>query len=150
MAEELLSLSTIVDKATVNITSKKHPRGKQYELVDLDDLSPLDHQKIVVKHADATTLMQTEGVLTPTQSRSLEKLLGDIVKILIPTLEPIVLRDLSNGQRSRILRVWAARNSGGGEGGATPTRSRTTAASSRRSKSSTAATRNPGRTRRTG
>lgn len=151
MSEEILSLSTIVEKATVNIASKLHPRGKLYELVDLDDLGPIEHQKIVVKHAEAAQLLESPKELTEAESRKLGKLLGDVVKILLPSIETKVLNELSNAKRSTILRVWAARQQTASTASDdTPRSRRTTAASSRRSKSSTAATRKRGSTPRRG
>ena len=153
---ELLDLSTIVEKANVRIRSLKHPAGKLYELVNLDDLGVYEHQTIVTLHAKAATLLQSAGSLTDPQSRELAKSLGDIVRILLPGLEPAVIAELSNAKRSQIIAVWAARNepadgdgadgvSGSGEGKARGRR--TTGGSSRSSKGSTVASRKAGSTR---
>lgn len=147
---EVLDLSTVVEKAHVRIRSRKHPAGKLYELVNIDDLGPFEHQTIVSLHARASELLQSSSALTEPQSRTLTKALGDIVKLLMPGLEPAVLAELTNAKRSQIVQTWAERNAPpGADPGNAPSR-RTTGGSSRSSKRSTAAPRKRGSTPRRG
>lgn len=148
---ELLDLSTIVEKVTVRIRSKRHPAGKLYDLVSLDDLGVYEHQKVIQLHGQSVELLQSTKPLTEPQARTLSKGLGELVKMLLPGIEPAVIAELTNAKRSQIITAWALRNQGetpSEEGKARP--KRTTAASSRRSKGSTAATRKRGSTSRPG
>lgn len=148
MGNEILSLSTIVDKDTLTLASKRHPRGKSYDFVSRDDLSPLKHELLVTKYQEAATLLNAKR-LTVAQESKLLALFGEVVRILVPRLEPTVLAELTIGQRSKVVKAWAD-NNGGGEDSPGPSERPTTAASARRSRGSTAATRKPGSTRRRG
>lgn len=148
MTEEILSLSTIVERARINITSKKYPKGKLYELVGLADLGPYEYAVILARQEETGALIGSEEKLTAAQERKLEKALDDIVKLLLPGLEPVVLAALTTQQRTMIVMTWSAHvhaQAGAAEGNR-PSR-RTTAASSHGSKPSTAATRKRGSTR---
>lgn len=145
---ELLELSTIVKpKDTVSIKSKLHPKGRSYDLVNLGDLGPIEYHTLLERNAVAESL-GARTKRTSKQEATLASVLGDILKILAPSIEPSVVAQLSIAQRSMIVATWAASKtaaaSASAEGKAR--RRRTTAASSRRSKGSTAATRKPGST----
>jgi len=147
---ELLKLSTIVERQFVTIVTKKHPKGKAYDLVNLDDLGPFEHQTIVTLHGKAAELLQTTSALTEPQANTLRKALGDIVKLLMPSIEPAVLASLSDAKRSQIVQVWAARNTAAEAEAGNARSRRTTGGSSRNSKGSTAASRKRGSTSRRG
>lgn len=148
MSEEILDLSTVVERARVRIRTLKQPAGKLYELLNLDDLGPYELAVIKARHGEAVKLLNAEKKLTAPQKRALHKALGDIVAILIPSLEPGVLDEMEQAPRALIVQAWAARNAGGDQGN--PAGGPTTAASSRASRRSTKATRKRGSTSRTG
>lgn len=148
MPNEILDLSTIVEHVTVRISSKKFPGGKLYELANVDDLGPIQHQRLAVAHQDAMVLLGSAKELTPPQERALDKALGDVVKILLPKIEPAVLKETTMAHRVRILQAWIGRNES--EAAPNPSTRRTGAASSRASKRSSAATRKRGSTARRG
>lgn len=150
---EILNLSTVVERDTVNITSKQHPNGKLYELVNVSDLGPYEHQVLEAKHGEVTKLVGSKKLLTPQQSRALDHAVGEAVKILMPSLEAEVLAELATSKRVQILFAWAASTvqAAGGDEATGKARSRSTGAgSSRVSKRSSAAPRKSGSTRRRG
>lgn len=148
---ELLDLSTIVERNTVRIRSKKHPAGKLYELLNRDDLGVFEHAQIVKMHTRASQLLDLANSrnLKPVEQRELSKALRDVVKLLMPGIEPVVLRELSDTQLAKTVAVWAAMHQDAPEGNAR-SRPRTGGGNSRVSKRSTAATRNAGGTSRSG
>ena len=148
MSEEILNLSTIVERATINVTSKRFPKGKLYELVNLADLGPYEHA-VIAHHSAEVDKLKALKKMTPAQTRQAQKLLDDTVKLVCPTIEPSVLAALTEQQKEMIVVTWSVHIStqGAAEGNAPPRR-RTGAGSSRLSKRSTAATRKPGSTRR--
>lgn len=154
MKKPILSMSAIVDRETIELFSKKHPKGKLYELKSVWDLGPTEHATIIDRNNVCQELLQ-KTKRTPAQERMLDKALGDVAAILVIGLEPAVLADLTISMRAAILFSWiAANNKSTGEEGADPnprSRSRRTGSgSSRGSKSSTAATRRAGSTVRRG
>lgn len=147
---EVLTLSTIVERDTINIVSKRHPRGKLYELANLADLGPYEYAIVTARNEELQPLLARKK-LTPAQERMLTKALDDVVKLLLLNVEPSVLAALTIQQKEMIVFTWIGQVSkqGAAEGNGRPSR-RTTAGSSRASKSSTAATRKPGGTRQRG
>lgn len=160
---ELLNLSTIVKaKDTVAIESKLHPKGRSYDVLGLDDLSPLAYQTVVDRGeiVDGLALVAKQTVA---QKREMGKALAEIMEIIAPDIEPAVLAAMTNEQGRRIVVQWGNRlatlamerldatadgTEDGGSGN--PSRRRTTGGSSRSSKKSTAATRKRGSTRQRG
>jgi len=145
---ELLDLSTVVERDTVRITSKKHPAGKVYDLVNQDELGPYEYEIISSRHAKTAKLANLTRKMTVVEKRELSKALGDIIKLLVPDLEPAVLSEMEDTQRARIVTAWAMK-SGAAEGEAQAGKS-TTANSSRASKPSTAVTKGSGSTSQRG
>ena len=147
MGEEILDLSKITDHDTIRM-----PDGKQHELINRTDLGIFEYHKLTSMQAEATklTAAAAKGPLTPPQARKLMKVLGDLVKLLVPTINSAMLGKLERPAREQIILVWLSRNFEPEElSGEVPSR-RTTAASSPGSKRSTAATRKRGSTRRSG
>jgi hypothetical protein len=138
MAEEILNLSTVVERPTINVTSKKHKQGKLYELVNLADLGPFEHAAILQRQQELAPLRKLKKLTEP-QKRQVKKMLDDMVVLLCPTLEPMVLKELTDEQKEMIIVVWSAHvtvDTGAAEGNRQSRR--TTAARSRGSRSSTA------------
>ena len=149
MSEPLLSLSTIVSRETIELTSKRHPAGKRYELANLADLGPYEYATLVDRDSEARRLIASKKKLTKAQEARLEQLFDDVLRLLIPSLEPSVLRELTTQQKQMIVLAWAAKVTGGAAEGNRASR-RTGGASSRGSKRSTAATQKRGGTRPAG
>jgi hypothetical protein len=156
MSEEILNLSTIVERSTVNITAKRNakakPTEKLYELRNTADIGPYEYASILHGSQEVERLRALKK-LTAAQERQVKKLLDDTVKLVFMTpLEPYVLAALTEQQKEMIVFTWAAHVRGAAEGNAEPNRRsrRTTAASSRGSKRSTAATQKRGSTSQRG
>ncbi len=148
---ELLDITTVVQRDTVNIRTKKNPAGKLYELLNIDELGSFEHQAIVNCHGIVQTLSQLKKKPTAAQERQLSKALGDILKLIIPTLEPRVLAEIEDTQRAKIVTAWSikhATDDGAAEGEDGQASASTTGDSSPASKRSTAATRRRGSTSR--
>lgn len=147
MPEEILSLSTIAERQTVNIESKKFPAGKLYEFSNLADLGPFEYGIIVQRDAELAKLRSQKKKLTPTQERLFQKILDDTVKLVVRDVEPFVLAALTPQQKELLVVTWSQLIlQGAAEGNARTSSRRTTGASSRGSKRSTAATRKRGST----
>jgi hypothetical protein len=145
---EILDLSTVVERDTVRIRTKKNKPGKLYDLVNLDELGPFEHQTIIAKHAKVAKFASLSRKLTAAEKGQLNKALGDILKLLVLDLEPAVLAEMEDTQRARIVTTWALKH--GAAEGEEPAGPSTTGGSARASKRSTAATRKRGSTRRAG
>lgn len=148
---EVLSLSTIVERKTINIESKRHPAGKLYELANLADIGPYEYAIIHQRAAEAEQLRRVKKP-TVAQKRRTKKLLDDTVKLVLHGIEPAVLAALSDQQKDMIVVTWSAhlQTQRAAEGNAPAKPRRTTGASSRASRSSSAATRKGGSTSRRG
>lgn len=150
MTEPLLKLSTIVQHETIELASRKHPNGKLYELINLADLGPYEYAVTLNREAEVQQLLKLKK-LTPAQENRLEAILDETMRMLIPKLEPAVLRELTSQQKQMITIAWVSKFTGQTqEDPQKPRRKPTTAASSRGSKSSTAATQKRGSTSRHG
>lgn len=144
MAEEILHLSTIVDRNTITIDSKQHPNGKTYELTGLADLGPYEYAIIFQRNEE----LERIGALkkpTEAQERQVRKMLDDSVALVVRGIEPAVVKSLTAEQKQMVLLAWSSQLERGAAEGKAPSR-RTTGASSRASRRSTAATRKRGST----
>jgi hypothetical protein len=143
---ELLDLSKVVERDTITLKD-----GKTYELVNPDDLGIYEYARITQLQEESRKLEATakKGKLTPKNERELLRILGEFVKLLIPTIKPAGLGKLTQQDRERIILVWMGRHMTGEEPGEAPSR-RSGASSSRGSKRSTAATRARGSRSRSG
>lgn len=149
MGENILSMSTVVDRDTITLETKKHPAGEVYELVKLADLGPYEYA-ILANRNEEVQKLKTVKKPTPAQKQRTKKLLNELVKMVCPAIEKAVLGELTDEQKQWILLTWSARLEAAGAAEGNPTSRRTTAASPRGSRSSTAATRRRGSTRRAG
>lgn len=149
MTEEIMNLSTIVERSVMTIKSKKHPKGKVYECANLADFGPFEYAQLAMKSGEVDKL---KAVKKPTaaQKRLAEKMLNDVVKMICPSVAPAVLAELTGQQKQMIVINWSlhvqSERDGAAEGNAPKPRPRTTAGSSRVSKRSTAARRKRGST----
>lgn len=151
---ELLDLSTVVDRDTVRIRTKKNPNGTVYELLNLDELGAFEHAIISQRHKTTRGMLgRTDRKMTPAEKRTVTKALKDILAQIVIDLEPHVLKELDQTQASKIVAAWAMKyqddDDGAAEGKDSESLS-TTAGSSRNSKTSTAATPRTGSTSRGG
>lgn len=155
MSDEILNLSTIVKRKTINIESKKHPTGKLYEVVNQADLGPYEYAIVLQRNEQVGPLldkMRGGTRLSPAEQRKLKKALADTVSMIVVDLEPQVLAELTIQQQELIVIAWSAHIQAQMQEttpGNRQSRS-TTAASRPGSKRSTAATRRGGSTSRTG
>lgn len=149
---ELLDLTTVVKRDTIRLRSKKHPAGKQYALINPEELGAFEHAQLT----NGLETMQRLGSITgrklsAKETRELNKALGDMLKMLVIDLEPATLTETEDVQRARIISAWSQKAAGAAVGEAPPAaraRRSTTARSSRGSKPSTAAARKTGSTSR--
>lgn len=153
MPEEILNLSTVVERTPINIVSKRFPKGKLYFLRNLADIGPYEYAAIVLADNEVKKLRALKK-MTPAQKRLAEKLLDDTVRFVCMDIEPGVLAALTEQQKETIVYAWSEHVAaqGAAEGNARPNRKarRTTGASSPGFRSSTGATRKRGSTSRRG
>lgn len=108
--KELLDLSTVVERDTIRITSKLHKDGKAYEVAHPDDFSIIQLEKIGQLQGVSQTLQTaaSKRKLKPAEERQLQKSLKDTVALIVPGIEPTVLRVLTDTMCLRIVGVWQA------------------------------------------
>lgn len=111
MSDELIDIATVVERDTVRIRTKKNQEGKLYELLNIDELGPYEYQVIVNAHAKVQKFGALKRKPTAAQERELDKALADILKLLIPSLEPRVLAEMESTPRARIVTAWSMKNS---------------------------------------
>lgn len=107
MAHEILDLNTLVDRRKVRIVSKLHPDGEMYDLLNPDELGVMDHQRLATRHGQVQKL-QSKGLdkLSGKDARELSAALNDFVAIVMPGVEPAVLKELNDGQKTAILQSF--------------------------------------------
>lgn len=111
---ELLDLSTVVDRDTVRIRTKKNPDGNVYELLNLEELGAFEHAVVSKCHQKASSLVgRADRKLTPAEQRTVTKALKDILALIVKDLEPHVLAELDQTQASKIVAAWAMKYSDG-------------------------------------
>lgn len=148
---EILDLSKVAaPRPTVRLPQRKDPDGKAYPYAAPSDFGALEFQRVLELQSAAAKLGEVKRP-TPNQKRELSRLLGECVKLLVPTVEPATLKLLPPPAREQVILTWlghfyADAPEPDAEGEARSRR--TTAASSRGSKRSTAASRKPGSTSR--
>jgi hypothetical protein len=150
---ELVDVATVVERDTVRIRTKKNPDGRLYTILNLSDLGPYEHWLISNRNERAEKLSVTTRPLTPQEKREVRKALGDILSIIVPSIEPATLNEMENITRAQIVLAWVSKVNGAGAvvgDTGNPPKPQTGAASSRASRRSTAATRMGGSTRRRG
>lgn len=148
MSEEVLDLSTIVERRTVRITSKLHRGGKLYEILGEQELSIWHLAQIEAKAVELQGF-DLGAVPTPAKQRAYRKALRDIVAVIAPSIEEKVLGELSDTHLLSIFAVFRGAEPRGGESG-NASSAQTSGASSLGSNGSTAVTRKRGTTSRSG
>lgn len=143
---ELLDLSKAAHHDTITM-----PGGQIRDVINSTDLGAYEFGRLHALQLEAARIGETvrNGKLTPKNEKALMKVLGDLVKMLVPTVTPSELGQLTRANREQIILVWIANQAGDNTANppVTPTR-RTGAGSSRASKRSTAATPKRGSTSR--
>jgi predicted GTPase len=108
VTKELLDLSTVVARDTIRITSKLHKDGKSYEVAHPDDFSIYQLEKIGQLQVVSQTLQTaaSKRKLKPAEERQMAKALHDTVALIVPAMEPTVLKALTDTMCLRIIGVW--------------------------------------------
>jgi len=144
---EILDLSKAAHHDTIAL-----PGGSSREVINQTDLGAYEFGRLAALQAETVRLDKAVrgGKVSAKQEAELLRVLGDTVKLLIPTITPAELRKLTRANREQIILVWIANNQPEGDAANPPNRAarRTGAGSSRASRSSTAATRKHGSTSR--
>lgn len=125
MTQEVLDLSTLVDRPKVRVVSKVHPQGRLYDMHLPGELSVIEHQTIAARHKDVVKLKDKgPEKLTAKEARLLSSLLNDMLTIVLPDLEGEVADDLNDVQKTQVIERWQnllEPDKGGGDGGPPPT-----------------------------
>lgn len=148
---ELLDLSKVAHRDTMTM-----PSGVMREVINQTDLGTFELARLNALQAEAEThtAVLAEPKLSAVREKKAKKellrVVGETVKLLIPTITTSELSKLSYQNREQIIIVWiGAHSTGDDENPQVPT-PRTGVGSSPGSKRSTAATRKPGGTSRAG
>jgi len=152
VSKHLLDISTVVERDTVGISTKKQKTPKIYEVFNLDELGAFEHAQISRLHQKVRGMVgRTDRKQTPAEKRIVTKALKDILALIVVDLDPHVLQEIDQTQAAKIVAAWAMKyaDDGAAEGEDSESPS-TTAGSSPSSKSSTAATPRTGSTSRGG
>lgn len=140
MGKELLDLSTLVDRDTINIKSKLHPEGRLYSLKAQKELSIYDTATLESRSEELGDI-DLKKKPSPGQARKHTAALRAMVSLIMLDIEPAVVDSLSDVQMLAIWGVYQGafeRPGESGEGKAPG--GQTSAAKSRASKGSTVAT----------
>lgn len=90
-------------RVTVNIRSKLHPAGKLYALADIGDLAPAELERL---EKIAERAQHLRGSRFRKDARA-SRLCAQAVAIVLPTLEPDVLRAMRWEDQIRVLDEWS-------------------------------------------
>lgn len=108
MSKHLLDISTVVDRDTVGISTKKQKTPKIYELLNMDELGAFEFAVIQKARDKTRTLLgRTDRKLTPAEKRTATKALKDILALIVVDLEPHVLAEIDQTQAAKIVAAWA-------------------------------------------
>jgi hypothetical protein len=94
--------------SAVRIKSASHPDGKLYSLANKEELAVAALEELIDLHRKSAALANP-GKARRTRRR-LSKLLAEAVRILLPAIEPDVLRRLPDDARRQVLEHWAEVN----------------------------------------
>lgn len=107
MAHQILDLNTLVDRRKIRIVSRLHPDGEMYDLLNPEELGVMDHQRLATRHRQVAKLQSKDvDKLSTKDARELTASLDDFVKTVMPSVEPEVLKDLNDGQKTAILQTF--------------------------------------------
>jgi hypothetical protein len=150
---EILDLSKVgAPRDTVRLPQKGNPDGKAHDFASPSDFGLLELHRLM-SFKEKADLLGSLKKRTPKQEQELSRLLGEAVRLLVPSIDPDTLRMLGRPAREQVLLAWIGTYYAGDDEGDDPGEAasrRTTAASSRGSKPSTAATPKRGSTSRAG
>jgi hypothetical protein len=120
MGQELLSLSTLVERESIKIESALHPEGRLYELRNVSELSALELQVVLSRQKQVDRLQKKDSTkLTAAETGQMIERLNELVCLVAPSIEPEVLDELADGQKAAIVETWGRMAEGGGAGKAT-------------------------------
>jgi hypothetical protein len=110
MGENVLNLADVANHDTVTL-----PDGKEYELINRSDFGLLEIARLQQLQQEdgairASGAKRKSKKLTPAQEKALMRILGESVKMLIPTITPRVLAMLKRPHREQIVLAWIGRN----------------------------------------
>lgn len=107
MGENILDLSKVADHDTLTL-----PDSKIYELINRTDLGVVEFFRLQQMQDQVSTMQagRAKKKLTAAQEAKIYKLLGDMVKFLIPTVTPRVLAMIPRAAREQIVIAWISRN----------------------------------------
>lgn len=88
---------------TILIRSKWYPRGRLYRLVDVEELDAESLAELVRLNRRAEEIARRETVL---RRLRMGRVVDAAVRLLMPDLEPRVLRQMPLESRLRILTAW--------------------------------------------
>ena len=94
--------------APVRIRSKWHPDGRLYSFVDVGDLGADKLERLMRLHVSVASRVdraKKRGRFVANLQGS--RALGQAVVLLLPDLEPRVLRRLPDEARCQVLQTWA-------------------------------------------
>lgn len=100
----ILELDALTNREHVLIRSELHPDGRLYEMLNVDELGVLAHQRIGQSYQTVLTLQEkSPDTLSPNEAKQLKKALDDAVTIILPDLEKEVLQALSDHKLAAIV-----------------------------------------------
>lgn len=117
--EVALDLTTLVERKNIRIVSAQHPDGKLYELKTADELGIIEHQRFQQHANDARKLQDVPPEkMTAKQAQTLKKSLDSAVELVLPDLEPAVMKHLSDEKLGRIVDLFVDQfpDDAGGDG----------------------------------
>lgn len=109
MSKHLLDISTVVDRDTIGISTKKNPTPKIYEVVNMEELGAFEHARIRQLHKKVQDMKvsRTDRKMTPAEKRTVTKALKDMLALIVIDLEPAVLTEIDQTQAAQIVAAWA-------------------------------------------
>ena len=111
MSKHLLDVSTVVDRDTVGISTKKNQTPKIYEILDLEELGMFEHARISQLHQKTRGMVgRTDRQMTAAEKRIVTKALKDILALIVIDLEPHVLKEIDQTQAAKIVTAWAMKH----------------------------------------
>jgi hypothetical protein len=113
----LLSLSTIVERDTIELASKKFPHGKIYEIANAADFGPVEWAILTRRSEEAQTLLNKTRKTKKDEQRA-QDIIDEFVRMIVHGLEPATFRELTKQQRQSIYFAWLIKITGAAEGNA--------------------------------
>lgn len=99
-------------RASVRIRSAIHPEGKLYEFRAAADLTDGERAELAELHRDAAALMARRWK-SPAAKIRMARLIEHAVEVLLPGIEPRLLRRMPDESCRLVLSTWASIEGGG-------------------------------------